>query len=75
MRDQFRVSSPLCWTAALLAALASPALLLLWPSTLMWWLSGLLVVPVTLLAFRNRDTSSDDIAGGPGDGPWSAPDF
>ena len=76
MRDQLRIGSGLCWTAAWALAAAGPALYLVWPDDLSWWLAGLPAVPLVLLAEWRRERKglrSDPYATVSDGGPWGPP--
>ncbi len=75
MRDQLRIGSGLCWTAAWLLVLAAIVGSLLWPSALMWWISVALLLPlVGLAAWRDDQKGPADQTYGVADGgPWGPP--
>jgi hypothetical protein len=74
MRKQFRVGSRLSWIVAWLLALIAPAMYLLWPSTAMWWVGLVLLVPIVALAAWREDQKGYGSYHGPGDGgPWGPP--
>ena len=54
MRAQFRIGSGLCWAAALMLAVAAPAVYLLAPGDVMWWvvIPGLVLPLVCLIDSR-----------------------
>jgi hypothetical protein len=75
MRGQLRIGSRLSWVAAWLLALAGPAVHLLWPGDLTWWVALALVMPlVGLAAWRADAKGFADASYGTGDGgPWAPP--
>ena len=75
MRDQLRVGSPLCWVVAWLITLAGPAMYLLWPGALTWWVGPLFAIPVVFLAGWRREGAglAGGHHGGGGDGAWGPP--
>jgi len=75
MRDQLRIGSRLCWVVAWLLAVVAPAVHLLWPDDLTWWIGLGLVMPlVCLAAWREEQKGYGDGYQGAGDGgPWGPP--
>jgi hypothetical protein len=74
MREQLRIGSVLCWTAAWLLAVAAPVLFLLEPTGATWW-AWLLVLPVVALALWREDRKQmhSDVPPGLDGGPFSPP--
>jgi hypothetical protein len=75
MRDQLRIGSGLCWAVVWLLVLAAVLGSLLWPSTLMWWISIALLIPlVGLAAWRADQKGATAPTYGVADGgPWGPP--
>jgi hypothetical protein len=75
MREQLRVGSALCWASAWALALAAPALYVIAPDVVTWWIGLVLVLPLLLLtAWRAERIGSVDYASGAGDGgAWAPP--
>jgi hypothetical protein len=69
MRDHLRIGSRLSWVVAWGMAAAAPALYLLWPGDVTWWLAPLLIVPLVGLAEWRREQKGQqgDHAGSGGD--------
>jgi hypothetical protein len=67
------------WSAALILALASPIVYVVWNTELLWWVAPLGTVPLILLvtyrARRSGRVASDANHFGPSDNyPWTPPD-
>ena len=75
MREQLRIGGRLSWAIVWALALAAPALYLIWPGTMTWWLGLALVLPlVGLVAWRADSKGSPGMGYGVGDdGPWAPP--
>ena len=75
MRDQLHIGSRLCWVVAWLLAVVAPAVYLLWPDELTWWIGLGLVMPLGgLAAWREDQKGYGDGYHGTGDGgPWGPP--
>ena len=75
MREHLRIGGGLSWAGAWALALAAPALYLLWPGTVTWWLGLALLLPLVGLITRRAERRGTPDAGlGVGDdGPWAPP--
>jgi hypothetical protein len=75
MRGHLRIGSRLSWVVAWVTAVAAPALYLLWPGDVTWWIAPLLIVPLVSLAEWRREQKGQagDYGGGGGDATGWAP--
>jgi hypothetical protein len=74
MRNQLHIGSRLSWVVACLLAVAAPAMYLVWPSSVTWWVGMVLLVPIiVLIAWRQDDKGYEGPFGSADGGPWGPP--